>query len=633
MSTSEFSNQALNTITDKILLLVKRSQKLAEDNPAALTLAHKIAMNLASAFSQHSRTATTIVLILLSCAAEIRDKSLNGRLKGLPDWSSISDDDVRIHTHPLYPKTLGYQLPPASTTAPGPIPVPAPSSAEVSVKEHAALPIVAPPITERKHNLFVQGTVTKRKASMSESEDNDVPKVIIRNAKPLSKTRLDAGKAPPRKKMKPTQAKSKKVVVEEDYDNIPTHDVIFRKPTVGPSNQPSIVQDRLLSKAESSSESDAEDAVSPEETSSAHIFGMPCECCIKDDVACTAVLAKKSGKRCPSRRSRRTQGQGSCSCRQEGKEGNKEDRHTGFFAEVDQLTQGAHKYTAQPQSPPSPTPHAESDEDADGDSVLDVEQATAALLSLAVALPSSPAKHVNAESRPDIEHLQQPAPGPADFDVDMGIAFDHAEPSPPRIVSNNPILQSAEQPTNRDLLLQIDTLGSKFEALFKTSGNCTNALHEEMDSRFTALDDNWAVKFVAMEDKIRSVEERVRDVEMKTCGNVASIGYMANALKAMKIPRYSMSFDPPSAGPSVHGHPYGQIPGTWLQPPFAAPQPLDLSILELGKNLTTAWDLSVAPPATAKNISASAGQGSLDHHNLSGCSDLSSLPTGGSPQK
>lgn len=60
----------------------------------------------------------------------------------------------------------------------------------------------------------------------------------------------------------------------------------------------------------------------------------------------------------------------------------------------------------------------ESDEDADGDSVFDVskhffnfflflvlifpDQATAAPLSPAIALPTSPAKHVNTESCPDI---------------------------------------------------------------------------------------------------------------------------------------------------------------------------------------------------------------------------------------
>ncbi|KAG1904980.1 uncharacterized protein F5891DRAFT_1183638 [Suillus fuscotomentosus] len=351
------------------------------------------------------------------------------------------------------------------------------------------------------------------KASTSESEDNDVPKVIIHNAKPLSKTRLDTGKAPPRKKMKPTQAKLKKVVVEEDDDNIPTHDVIFvkRKPTVGPGNQPSI----------SSSESDAEDAVSPEETSSVRIFGVPCEHCIKNNVAYTAILAKKSGE--------------AKAAAAADKKAKKAMKKTNTLAPLPKSINRP-KAPAQPQSPPPLTPHAESDEDADADGVLDVEQATAAPLSLAVALPSSPAKHVNAESRPDIEHLQQLAPSPADFDIDMGVAFNHAEPSPPRIGSNNPILQFMEQPTNRDLLLRIDALGSKFEVLFKTSGDHTDAIHEEMDSRFTALDDNWAAKFVVMEDKIRSVEERVQDVEMKTCSNVASIGYMANALKAMKIP-------------------------------------------------------------------------------------------------
>ncbi|KAG2108744.1 uncharacterized protein F5147DRAFT_652731 [Suillus discolor] len=440
MSTSKVSNQALNAVADKILLLVKNSQKLAEDHLAALTLAHEIAVNLASAFSQHGRTATTIALILLSCAAEIRDNSLNGRLKGLLDWSMISDDNICICTHPLYQKTVGYQHPLTSTTAPTPIPAPVQPSSQVSIEERAASLIVTPPVTEMKHDLFVQG-MTKQKAST--------------------------------KKIKPTLAKLKKAVVGDD-DDIPTQDVIFvkRKPTVGPRNQPLIAKDRPLSATESS-ESDAKDAVSPKETSSVRLFGMQCEHCIKDDIPCTIVLAKKSGEiKChlPGPE---------CGAILRGEVATHKAKVTAAAEKKAKKAKKAKKKTDTPalllksndrpkapmstwstcsmskpwpQSPTLPTPHVELDEDTDSDNDMDLvlifpEQATATPIFPTVALATSPTKHVNVESHPDIEHQQQLAPGPADVD------FDCVEPPTPQIGFDTPIPQDAEQPTNWDLLL------------------------------------------------------------------------------------------------------------------------------------------------------------------------------------
>lgn len=42
----------------------------------------------------------------------------------------------------------------------------------------------------------------------------------------------------------------------------------------------------------------------------------------------------------------------------------------------------------------------------------------------------------------------------------------------------------------------------------------------------------------------------------------------------------------------MQGHPFGQIPGSWFP---AAHEPVDHSISAVGKEYTTAWDLSQGP--------------------------------------
>ncbi|KAG1842962.1 hypothetical protein F4604DRAFT_1938408 [Suillus subluteus] len=118
MSSSQHTNDTLNLVVKKIDWLVKRSEKLKASDPAAKTLAHEIAVTLATAFTQHGNAATSLAPLLLSCMAEIRDKSgANGKLKALPNWGTISDNDPWIRTHPLFPKSVGKAVEPASKKA------------------------------------------------------------------------------------------------------------------------------------------------------------------------------------------------------------------------------------------------------------------------------------------------------------------------------------------------------------------------------------------------------------------------------------------------------------------------------------------------------------------------------------
>ncbi|KAG2108217.1 uncharacterized protein F5147DRAFT_652941 [Suillus discolor] len=110
ISSAENANKALNLAAEKILQLVKWLQKMPEDTLALKKMVHEITITLATTFAQHGNATTLLVPILLSCTAKIQDKSApNGRLRTLPDWSVISDDDQQIQGHPLYGKTLGYR--------------------------------------------------------------------------------------------------------------------------------------------------------------------------------------------------------------------------------------------------------------------------------------------------------------------------------------------------------------------------------------------------------------------------------------------------------------------------------------------------------------------------------------------
>jgi hypothetical protein len=137
--------------------------------------------------------------MLLSCAAEIRDKSdPDGRLKALPDWTTIALDDERIRGHPFFHKTVGYQDPQSpAAVVPQPLPHQSP--------EHPAFPTRPPPlqsptpaIITRKHYLVVPGNskvAKKRKAPTPETEVEILESPVPKKMK-MSKTRREAGRAP-----------------------------------------------------------------------------------------------------------------------------------------------------------------------------------------------------------------------------------------------------------------------------------------------------------------------------------------------------------------------------------------------------------------------------------------------------
>ncbi|KAG1852189.1 hypothetical protein F4604DRAFT_1933755 [Suillus subluteus] len=262
MSSAQHTNQQFNLVTKKIRHLVHRSNKLRgvglslelhqEDRSGGLKV-RRTGGPKATAFAQHGNAATALALLLLSCAAEIWDKSgPNGKMKALPNWNAVSDGNPHICGHPLFTKTLEVAA----------ILVPTPS------------PAMPPPANVVwSHNLFVPGNANangnKCKASSAEPVTNQVK--------------------PP--------APSKEFISDNEDVQVPNDQVISVKSKVNtePSTQPAIPQIAKLDATESL-DSSTKDATISEVWHSVCLFGMQCERCINDDVPCTVILGKKQGE-------------------------------------------------------------------------------------------------------------------------------------------------------------------------------------------------------------------------------------------------------------------------------------------------------------------------------------------------
>ncbi|KAG1883064.1 hypothetical protein F4604DRAFT_1677981 [Suillus subluteus] len=304
MSSSQQANDVFNLVTEKIHWLIARSSKLEVGDPAAKPLAHEIAVTLIYLLFRQLHLPSMAMLphhwppSSLSCAAEIRDKSVpNGKLKALPDWNAISDDDLHIRNHPLFPKTIGYKpptCPPTPPTAPPTPPVP------LTPGPHAPLPTPVVTIVP-KHKLFVLGNGNgntnanakengKRKASTPESNVN-----ADKDLKKQKTSRHAAGKAPwAKNKAHSSKVKSKEFVTNDDDKQVLADKIIFvkRKITALPGTQPVIKEMTNTQHPDSTSKDDAP----AKQKSSMCLFGMQCEGCIKHNIPCKVVLSKKMGK-------------------------------------------------------------------------------------------------------------------------------------------------------------------------------------------------------------------------------------------------------------------------------------------------------------------------------------------------
>ncbi|KAG0693784.1 hypothetical protein DFH29DRAFT_1006937 [Suillus ampliporus] len=554
----------------------------------------RLPVTLATAFAQHGSAATSFSP-RLSCLALPRSGTTvlpTAKLKGCPTGQLISDDDVRIRDHPLFHKTVGFAYPsstpfiscsrPTCSLPPRPTPEVASTLSPVSSRSCVTR-------THGQHDLFVAGT--KRKASTPETLPDPE---VIEAPKPLPK------------KCKMARLPGSSVCHPGRWCDIRSQgafSLLLLLPNIinGSLQRPVVdagagAQPARLPETESAGST-------AEEQHTVRLFPEQCERCIKDDVPCTVILGKKLGEvcNCDVKKTKCTKAAATA----DKKARNPTQKNKAAPSRSKSRTRSNTSRSTQATSRICPTsPADDEDEDAEGDDNLE--------------LGAQPPK--DAAPTPAVEN-----------DVNMDVPVDDHVPAvldQPEAHEDVVLAPSLQQPTPLDILKSIEALGNKFDSLLKKSDRA-EAMHEEMDSRVTALDQQWAQRFATM-------EKRMQDIESQTDGNIASIGYIANALANPTTARFT-SFAPPPAGPSAQGHPYGQIPGSWvlkLPGVLDAGQPSDHAVSTVGRQWTTFWDQSKGPePAGPGDTSASTVQPSGSQIHLSASSQLSSLPSAASSPK
>ncbi|KAG2086814.1 uncharacterized protein F5147DRAFT_781510 [Suillus discolor] len=216
----EQANQALNITLATLQSLMKRCIKVKEGDPEALRLSDGIARCVAKDLKMYGGNTTSFSPQLLSFAAVVRENSKGSTFESVPDWTSITDNDPCIKSHPRFDKTVDY-LPPslndlviatATTNPPTTITTPTtvvPPSTQAALPsmpslmesdilagpeaetngssglwkgdaEDPPIPIDTPASLPAKYNLFVAST-KKRKLVV---EDTDAAVAVAQNKLP-----------------------------------------------------------------------------------------------------------------------------------------------------------------------------------------------------------------------------------------------------------------------------------------------------------------------------------------------------------------------------------------------------------------------------------------------------------------
>ncbi|KAG1771390.1 hypothetical protein EV702DRAFT_1201999 [Suillus placidus] len=513
---------------------------------------------------------------------------------------------------PLPPAPLTpAPLPPAPLT-PAPL-TPAPLTPAPSTPTQST-PTPAPATISKKPGILVLGTKCKALEPEPESEPAvvEVPAHLPKKRKMLQALR-EAGRAPPpeqsllprgrtRKSVKLVKLVKSKEFVDED-DEVP------KEVSVGQTEEVPV---------SIATDASAEDDEVPEPV---RLFGVQCERFIKDSIPCLVILGKKLGevwKCCRNCDKKKTkcirpspeQDQLLCAAialKKAKAAAAAEKKASRNVMQRKAKTSAPHSkfrtWSKVPVStrstcatsrmhPPSPSldekaePTAEESDQEDPDSEDVVVPTTATAATATGVHPPIAAAHVPSAEDKDMEPAAalpiMPAPT-VDNDVNMDFAPCDPLSFEPEVHQDTVLDPPVAQPTALNIFQSIKALGRKFNALLKNSGDCAEALHEQMGSWVSDLDEQWTKKFAAMEEKIWNVE-------MKTVSNSVSIRHMANAMNTFgKTGKYT-SFRPPPAGPSVQGHPFGHIPPSWLPQLLHAPdagQTSDQSVSAVGREWTT----------------------------------------------
>ncbi|KAG2047698.1 hypothetical protein BDR06DRAFT_1013640 [Suillus hirtellus] len=168
---AEVANDALNVMLAVIQTLMKRCIKVKDSNPKALRLSDEIARHSTQAkdLKLYSGDATSFSPQLLSFAAVMRQYSKGGAFENVPNWTSVTNDDPQIKSHPRFEKTMDYYPPstldipaiPTVTDIPATVPTtptlivpPLTASTPPSMPSHMDPGIITKPVAEPKQWVY-----------------------------------------------------------------------------------------------------------------------------------------------------------------------------------------------------------------------------------------------------------------------------------------------------------------------------------------------------------------------------------------------------------------------------------------------------------------------------------------------
>ncbi|KAG1787416.1 uncharacterized protein HD556DRAFT_1448752 [Suillus plorans] len=108
MSSHTESNAAMELAYNKMQDIVSKALKMQDGHPEHQKQAFSLAIELSSVLGSHGRSATLILLMVLSIATEVKDTTYQRKFLRSIDWRSLRHDDPRIDDHPFKEKARVY---------------------------------------------------------------------------------------------------------------------------------------------------------------------------------------------------------------------------------------------------------------------------------------------------------------------------------------------------------------------------------------------------------------------------------------------------------------------------------------------------------------------------------------------
>ncbi|KAG2089729.1 uncharacterized protein F5147DRAFT_658330 [Suillus discolor] len=280
---SEQANHALNITLAALQLLMKHCIKVKEGDPEALRLSDEIARRVAKDLKMYGGNTTSFSPQLLSFAAVVRENSKGGAFESVPDWTSVTDDDPRIKSHPRFDKTVDY-LPPSSLDD---LVIAATSTANPPTVPTTATTAI-PPST----------LASPSKPSLTESDILAGPELEQKGSSDLGKEKaedppipIDTPTAPPTKYNLFMAGTKKRKAAEEDTDAVVA---VAKTKLPSPSEEP-VKKRKITSKTIFKTELGSDEDIATPWKHSVRYHPRQCDKCAKLDIACLVLPNKKFG--------------------------------------------------------------------------------------------------------------------------------------------------------------------------------------------------------------------------------------------------------------------------------------------------------------------------------------------------